>query len=141
MKEGKINTMIISKAQEEQARQQFQEDMKNVDDTDVEYASKKGQAKLDKLGDNPPGAIAKIWGDLKLMISLIIDYSKGNYTDAPWSTIAAATGAVIYFVSPIDIIPDVIPVIGYLDDAIVIKLALDFSGDDLKKYAAWKKHN
>jgi len=133
--------MHLSKEQVEQARRQFEEDIKTVDDTDVEYASKKGQAKLDALGDNPPGKMAKIWEDLKLMIALVIDYSKGEYTEVPWNTVAAVTGAVIYFISPIDVIPDVIPVIGYIDDAYVISLALDFVGDDLKKYATWKKNS
>ena len=35
--------------------------------------------------------------------------------------------AIIYVVFPIDLIPDVIPVIGWLDDLIVIGLALGFA--------------
>lgn len=46
--------MGISKEQEEKARKQFYEDIKDVDDADVEYASKKGNKKLDQLDSNPP---------------------------------------------------------------------------------------
>ncbi|MDF4647327.1 YkvA family protein [Vibrio parahaemolyticus] len=130
--------MGISKEQEEKARKQFYEDIKDVDDADVEYASKKGNKKLDQLDNNPPGALSKLWNDIKLMVNLITDYVKGDYTEVPWRVIAAITGAIVYFVSPIDVIPDFIPVVGYLDDALVIKLALDLASEDLIEYKRWK---
>lgn len=130
--------MEISKEQEEKARKQFYEDIKDVDDTDVEYASKKGNKKLDQLDSNPPGALSKLWNDIKLMVNLITDYVKGDYTDVPWRVIAAITGAIVYFASPIDVIPDFIPVVGYLDDALVIKLAIDLASEDLIEYKRWK---
>ncbi len=130
--------MEISKEQEEKAKAQFYEDIKDVDEHDIQYASKKGSLKIEKLADNPPNALSKLWNDIKLMVSLITDYAKGNYREVPWKIIAAITGAIVYFVSPIDLIPDFIPGIGYLDDALVIKLALDLAGDDLAEYARWK---
>ncbi|EKB1972293.1 DUF1232 domain-containing protein [Vibrio parahaemolyticus] len=130
--------MGISKEQEEKARKQFYEDIKDVDDADVEYASKKGNKKLDQLDSNPPGALSKLWNDIKLMVNLITDYVKGDYTEVPWRVIAAITGAIVYFASPIDVIPDFIPVVGYLDDALVIKLALDLASEDLLEYKRWK---
>ena len=131
--------MSITKEQQKKAKKQFAEDIKDVDNNDVEYASKKGESKLHQFGDTPPSALKKIWNDIKLMVGLITDYAKGDYTEVPWDTIAAITGAVIYFISPIDIIPDFLPVVGYMDDALVIKLALDFAEDDLNKYKTWKK--
>lgn len=130
--------MAMSKEQEKKAREQFENDIKDVDSDDVEYASKKGQSKVNKFGDNPPGPLQSLWRDIKLMIGLITDYAKGNYRDVPWNVLAAVTGAVIYFVSPIDAIPDVIPVVGYIDDALVVKLALEISRPDLEAYAKWK---
>ncbi|HIF5954411.1 TPA: YkvA family protein [Vibrio parahaemolyticus] len=130
--------MGISKEQEEKARKQFYEDIKDVDDADVEYASKKGNKKLDQLDNNPPGALSKLWNDIKLMVNRITDYVKGDYTEVPWRVIAAITGAIVYFASPIDVIPDFIPVVGYLDDALVIKLALDLASEDLIEYKRWK---
>ena len=131
--------MSISKQQIEKATAQFIEGIKNVDESDIEYAWKKGKKAIDKYGNNPPGALAKIWRDIKLMIGLITDYAQGNYKDVSWKVMAAVTGAVVYFVSPIDVIPDFLPIMCYLDDALVIKLALDMSGDDLSAYERWKK--
>lgn len=39
--------------------------------------------------------------------------------------LAIMGGALLYFISPVDIIPDYIFPIGYLDDALVVKIALD----------------
>ena len=125
--------------QMEQAKRSFEENVKDVDQDDVEYASKKGQSILNKFANNPPKALLKLWEDIKLMIGLITDYVKKDYKQCPWSTIAAVTGAVIYFISPIDVIPDFIPVVGFIDDALVISLALNFIGGDLEKYKEWKE--
>ncbi|MDQ7060401.1 MAG: YkvA family protein [Sulfurimonas sp.] len=130
--------MNLTKEQLEKAKKQFEEDIKNVDEDDVQYASKKGTTKINGMENSIPSVLLKMWDDIKLMIELLTDYIKGNYKEVPWNIIAAITGAIIYFVSPIDVIPDFIPVVGYLDDAAVIKLALNFSQDDLNKYAKWK---
>ena len=130
--------MEINKEQEALAKKKLEDDIKNVDSDDVDYASKKGKTKIDELDKNPPSVLMKVWNDLKLMINLIIDYVKGDYTNVPWNTIAAITGAIIYFVSPIDVIPDFIPVVGYVDDLTVIKFTLDLVSEDLIKYKQCK---
>ena len=42
----------------------------------------------------------------------------------PWYVKAIAIGVVAYALSPIDLIPDFIPVLGLLDDAILVPLAI-----------------
>lgn len=131
--------MGLTKEQKIKAREQFERDLKNVDSDDVEYASKKGYSKINEFGDNPPNALVKLWNDIKTMVSLIRDYVAGDYKEVPWNVIAAVSGAIIYFVSPIDVIPDFIPVVGYLDDALVVSLALNFASEDLANYTRWKE--
>ena len=42
----------------------------------------------------------------------------------PWYAKALAAAVVAYALSPIDLIPDVIPVLGYLDDLLLVPLGL-----------------
>jgi len=76
-----------------------------------------------------------------VMASLVRLYVKKEYTDIPIGSILAILGALIYFVSPIDIIPDSIPVVGYLDDAFVIGACWTFVASDVEDYIKWRKEN
>ena len=82
--------------------------------------------------------LAKYCNDLCEIFELLRDRVAGVYREIPWTTIAALTGALIYVLSPIDLILDFIPGIGFLDDAIVIGLAIRLALPDLEKYRAWK---
>ena len=82
--------------------------------------------------------LAKYCNDLCEIFELLRDRVAGVYKETPWTTIAALTGALLYVLSPIDLILDIIPGIGFLDDAIVIGLAITLAQPDLEKYRAWK---
>jgi uncharacterized membrane protein YkvA (DUF1232 family) len=47
-----------------------------------------------------------------------------RHADAPWTAKAVAIGVLAYAFSPIDLIPDFIPVLGYLDDLIIVPLGI-----------------
>lgn len=74
----------------------------------------------------------------RLLLSLVMDYVRGRYREVPYWTIGAAALALIYVLSPIDVIPDVIPIIGYLDDATVLAFCLKLVDTELGKYKEWK---
>lgn len=82
--------------------------------------------------------LAKYLNDLCEIFELLRDRITGTYKEIPWRTIAALTGALIYVLSPIDLILDFIPGIGFLDDALVIGLAIKLAQPDLEKYREWK---
>ena len=56
----------------------------------------------------------------------------------PWETIALAIGAIAYFVSPVDLIPDFIPVAGYIDDAAVIAFVIASATNELHSFREWE---
>lgn len=76
--------------------------------------------------------------DLLLLMSLVKDYYQGNYRNIPYKTISAGVVGLLYLINPIDIIPDFIPFIGQIDDALVLKFCLKLMEKDLVKYKNWK---
>ena len=59
----------------------------------------------------------------------------------PWYAKALIAVVVGYAFSPIDLIPDFIPVIGTLDDAAVMAACLKLVEDELNAYTLWKTKN
>ena len=82
--------------------------------------------------------LSKFLDQIQLMVNMIGDYINGNYKDIPWKTIASIAGALIYIILPIDAIPDVMPLVGLLDDAFIIGLCIKCFSTDLQQYKVWK---
>jgi len=51
-------------------------------------------------------------------------YLASRRRDVPWHAKAVAVLVVAYALSPIDLIPDFIPVLGYLDDLLLLPLGI-----------------
>lgn len=84
------------------------------------------------------GPLAKFFDDFRLAFAFLKDWSCGRYREVPWRTIAMLCGALLYVLSPIDLIPDFIPGIGLLDDAAVFGAMLAAIHEDLQDYKAWR---
>ena len=69
---------------------------------------------------------------LPTMVSLIKSYIKKEYTEIPLGTIIAIISAALYFFTPVDFIPDVVPGVGYIDDAAVVAVCLKLVGSDIE---------
>ena len=52
----------------------------------------------------------------------------------PWYRKTIVVAALIYFISPIDAIPDFAPIFGYLDDLGVIVAAIKYLGSEIVPY-------
>lgn len=72
------------------------------------------------------------------MLEMAKAYVRRDYRQVPVRTILAIIGAAIYVINPIDIIPDFIPGIGYLDDAFVIGMVLKQIRTDLQRFKDWQ---
>lgn len=79
--------------------------------------------------------------DVPIMVSLVRSYVKKEYTDIPIGTIIAIISALIYFLSPIDLVPDSIPVLGYFDDAAVVAACWKLVDSDVTEYVKWREEN
>lgn len=83
--------------------------------------------------------LKKIWEGLWALIRLVRPWVTGKYRDVPLKTILLAIAAIIYFLNQFDVIPDFIPMVGYLDDAAVIRYAINSIRGDLDKFLEWER--
>ena len=84
------------------------------------------------------GPLAEVLVDLKTMIRLVGAYARGDYREISGDTVVFVVAALLYVVSPLDLIPDVIPVVGYLDDAAVVAWVIKRTHDELEAFRAWE---
>lgn len=90
-----------------------------------------------KINDMP--FVGKKFSMIPVMISLVKNYAQRKYNTVPYGTILAVLSALIYFLSPIDIIPDFIPLAGYLDDMAVVGLCMNMVKTDIETYDKWRQ--
>jgi uncharacterized membrane protein YkvA (DUF1232 family) len=91
-----------------------------------------------KIGVIPRGPFAETWPYLMAMIRLLRDYHRAEYRDISEANLQIVIAAILYFVSPFDVIPDWVPVLGHIDDAFVVGLALKSVRLDLDTFMAWE---
>ena len=84
------------------------------------------------------GPLAEVWSYLTALFRLLEAYVSEDYREIPWTSIVLVIVAIIYFVSPIDLIPDIIPIAGYIDDAAVIAFVVAQIKADLDNFLAWE---
>ena len=85
------------------------------------------------------GPLARFVEDGKLLIAVIKDYWAGLYREIPYGVIASMVFTLIYVLNPFDLLPDVLPLIGQLDDMAVMGACLIMVEQDLHKYKDWKE--
>ena len=76
-----------------------------------------------------------------VMVSLVKRYATKEYTDFPMASLIAVVAALVYFISPIDLIPDGIPIAGYVDDALVVAVCWSIVETDVDRYLEWRDNN
>lgn len=122
-------------------------------DQEVERWKKKAKQYIDnpnKLKNLLSNAISKaesnkhlaifnsLWDRIHLLFSLVKDWASGGYKDISRSAILLIIAGLIYFVSPIDLIPDWIVGLGFADDIAFLAVIINQLDKELIKYKLWK---
>jgi uncharacterized membrane protein YkvA (DUF1232 family) len=87
------------------------------------------------------GKFKKLINQIKLALSLVKDFKSRKYSDVPWRSIAMIAASVMYFINPFDVVPDLLPIFGYTDDALLFAAVFKSIQSDLEKYCLWKGLN
>ncbi|PKP13228.1 MAG: hypothetical protein CVU08_06475 [Bacteroidetes bacterium HGW-Bacteroidetes-3] len=90
---------------------------------------KKAEKKSSRLGEQKE--------NFNLLLNMIKDSWNGSFKLDKMS-LAIIAGAMIYVISPIDAIPDFIPVFGWLDDIGIVALAMSRLSKEINDYKIFK---
>ena len=94
--------------------------------------------KLQEISSDKKTSV-KLIDSLRLFIRIIIAYTSKEYTYVPWKTICLIVAGLIYFIYPVDLIPDFIPVSGLIDDVALIAWIYESIQDDIENFLEWEK--
>ena len=125
-------------------------------DSKIDFEAKKYQKNAKGYIDNPKktegllkkailkarnnkGTLGDTWEKLQLFFDLVQAYSKGEYRNVAPATILTIIGAILYFVSPLDVVPDFLVGLGILDDAAVITFTLKKLSTEIDEFKKWKQ--
>ena len=113
------------------------EGAEKVTDKDIQTVAERSEEINKKFSARGP--LRRFIEDGKILTALVRDWREGKYRQALYGTIAAVVFGLIYVFNPLDIVPDVLPIIGAVDDATVIGVLLLLVERDLQKYRTWKE--
>ena len=118
------------------AEEYVREGAEQVTDKDIENVA--DHAEDIRKQFSARGPLKRFIEDGRMMTALIKDWRSGNYRRAMRWTIAVAGVGLIYVINPFDLVPDVLPFIGAVDDATIIAACLVLIERDLFQYRDWK---
>jgi uncharacterized membrane protein YkvA (DUF1232 family) len=81
----------------------------------------------------------RLFRNVPVLIGMLKDVAIGGYRGLTKKSAAILLFAAAYLVIPFDLVSDLIPVLGQLDDAAVLMACLYAVEDDLERYKHWKK--
>ena len=84
--------------------------------------------------------ISRLGVNLRVIIRLIKAYANGSYRELPCKSLVALVGGVVYFLMPVDLLPDFIPFTGFLDDFTVIMLLSGVFQQDIEDFLLWEEN-
>lgn len=84
---------------------------------------------------------ADIAGRLNVIIRLIRAWRKKDYEDVSYPAVFISVAILLYFASPNDLIPDFIPIIGGLDDVLLLGYLLKVIDREIDRFLAWERKN
>ncbi|MCI0353842.1 MAG: DUF1232 domain-containing protein [Acidobacteria bacterium] len=90
-------------------------------------------------GERHQRVFGSLWSDFVDVLRLLRAWNRGQYPGLRWATILSSLAALIYFLNPFDLLPDIFPIFGYLDDATIVAWVLHSIRNDLENFRAWEQ--
>lgn len=87
---------------------------------------------------NDNDSLQKLKHQVNTFNRMIRAYVSGDYRNIPWKNVLMVTAGIVYFVTPLDLIPDFIPLTGFLDDLTVLMWVFNSVQDSIEEFEEWE---
>jgi len=78
---------------------------------------------------------------IRVISRMIKAYVKGEYRQIKITNVLLLIAAVVYFVTPVDLVPDFIPITGFVDDFSIVIWVYSKMQQEIDNYMLWEKAN
>jgi uncharacterized membrane protein YkvA (DUF1232 family) len=95
----------------------------------------------DVAGNENKGTGQVLLEKITTLSRMVKAYFTGEYKIIPWGSIVKIIAVLIYFISPIDVIPDFLPFIGLTDDLALTMWLFSSLKEDFQNFEAWEQGN
>lgn len=94
----------------------------------------------DKLAveDSKDNKFQQLWQVALTLGRLVRSYASGAYREIETFTVVSGLAVLLYVLSPIDLIPDFVPVVGLLDDLSLISWFVGRFQGEITRFRAWE---
>ena len=86
-------------------------------------------------------ALAAVWEDIRTALRLLVAWAQRSYQQVSSGTLVLLVAALLYFVTPVDLIPDTLGALGFVDDIAVVETAVETVRNELDRFRAWEDLN
>lgn len=84
-------------------------------------------------------ALSAVWDDVRAALRLLVAWGKRSYRRVSGGALVLLVAALVYFVAPVDVIPDPLGAMGFIDDVAVIETAVEAVRTELDRFRAWEE--
>jgi uncharacterized membrane protein YkvA (DUF1232 family) len=84
------------------------------------------------------GALGAVRRDAQALLRMAREMVAGRYRALPKRSLIAIVAALVYFLDPLDLVPDFIPIVGFADDAAVLLWVATRLRKDLDAFLRWE---
>ncbi|MGZ4456261.1 MAG: YkvA family protein [Nocardioides sp.] len=105
---------------------------------DPEALERVAQESSSRTSADTSGHFSGVLDDFRTLVRLVVAYARGQYREIPPDSLVLVVAGLLYVVSPLDLIPDAVPVIGMADDAVVVGWVIRAVREELEAFRAWE---
>jgi uncharacterized membrane protein YkvA (DUF1232 family) len=119
----------------ENIENRFVQSVKRITANDIAYViGTRGDRCVRWFQKNTPPWAQALVPQLKLLLAMLRDSMSGQF-QLSWKDMSAITATLLYIGNPFDVLPNSLPEVGHLDDALVVALCVSTVRKDLRRYA------